>query len=117
MSARRPLDDRRKAIFLRVLAETGSVSAASAAATPHSDGGKEAYRAGYRTFLDETRRDPDFAQAVAEAKQHALGELRVPPHLVEGRAVAGSVRLLAAGGMWRCRGRGRADAAGLPKDR
>ena len=72
MGSRRRLDERRREVFLETLRRTGSVSAASAAATPHSDGGKE-NRAGYRTFLDEIKRRPEFAQQVEEAKQHALG--------------------------------------------
>lgn len=68
----RPVDERRREVFLQVLRDTGSVSAACAAATPHSDGGRET-RPGYRSFLDLMKRDPDFAAEVEEAKNHALG--------------------------------------------
>lgn len=74
MTARHPIDERRRAVFLKVLAETGSVTAAAAAATPHSDGGKE-NRAGYRSFLDLMKRDVEFAAAVDEAKTAALGRV------------------------------------------
>lgn len=71
MRARRPLTDERRQIFLEVLRQTGSMAAACSACTPHSSN-KEG-RPGHRTIIDAIRRDPEFAQAVEEAKQHALG--------------------------------------------
>lgn len=72
MTTHRPIDRRRQQVFLQVLRETGSVSGAAAAATPHSDGAKDG-RPGYRSFLDLMKRDPEFAREVEEAKNHALG--------------------------------------------
>lgn len=74
MSTHRPISDERKAIYLKVLRETGSTQAAAAAATPHSDGGKGG-RPGYESFRDEIRRDPEFAQQVQAAKDEAIGRV------------------------------------------
>ncbi|MEM9066584.1 MAG: hypothetical protein AAGB51_13965 [Planctomycetota bacterium] len=70
---RRPIDDKRRRVFLKVLAETGSVAAAARAATPHSkakDG-----RAGRRSFEQLAERDPIFAAQVEEAKSHAIARV------------------------------------------
>jgi hypothetical protein len=64
----------RKRVFLRVLAETGSRSAAAAAASPHLDGGKGG-RPGYESFKSQWQRDPEFALAIQEAEQRALGKV------------------------------------------
>ena len=64
----------RKEVFLRVLAETGSRSAAAAAASPHLDGGKGG-RPGYESFKSQWQRDPEFALAIQEAEQRALGKV------------------------------------------
>ncbi len=73
MSARRPIDDQRKAIFLSVLAATGSMSAAANAASPHAEA-KDG-RGGYSTFRDLVRRDPIFAEQVVAARDRALGKV------------------------------------------
>lgn len=71
MSTHRPIDRRRQDVFLDVLRQTGSISGAAAAATPHGEGD----RPGYRSFLDLMKRDPEFAREVEEAKNHALGRV------------------------------------------
>ena len=64
----------RKRVFIKVLAETGSRSAAAAAASPHLDGGKGC-RPGYESFKSQWQRDPEFALAIQEAEQRALGKV------------------------------------------
>jgi hypothetical protein len=64
----------RKDVFLKVLAETGSRSAAAAAASPHLDGGS-GDRPGYESFRDQWKRDPEFALAVEQAENAALGRI------------------------------------------
>ncbi len=64
----------RREIFLRVLAETGSRSAAAAAASPHLDGG-DGDRPGYESFRDLWKRDPEFALEVQRAESTALGRV------------------------------------------
>jgi hypothetical protein len=64
----------RKQVFLRVLAETGSRSAAAAAASPHLDGGS-GDRPGYESFRDQWKRDPEFALEVQRAETLALGRV------------------------------------------
>jgi hypothetical protein len=74
---RRPMQrvtDERKRVFIKVLAETGSRSAAAAAASPHLDGGKGC-RPGYESFKSQWQRDPEFALAIQEAEQRALGKV------------------------------------------
>lgn len=66
-----PLTPERKATFLRVLSETGSVAAASSAATPWA---KDRH-GGSSTFYDAMRRDPGFAEAFQAAKEQALATL------------------------------------------
>lgn len=69
--AHHPTTPDRRATFLRVLSETGSFLAASRAATPHGFGDKP----GYRTWLDLTKSDPEFAEQVGQARRDALGKL------------------------------------------
>lgn len=64
----------RREIFLQVLAETGSRSAAAAAASPHLDGG-DGDRPGYESFRDLWKRDPEFALEVQRAESTALGRV------------------------------------------
>lgn len=64
----------RRDVFLNVLAETGSRSAAAAAASPHLDGGN-GDRPGYESFRDLWKRDPEFALAVQRAETQALGRV------------------------------------------
>lgn len=71
MSTYQHVDERRKETFLAVLAETGSMAAAAAAATPHGYGPRQ----GYATFYQLIKRDPEFAAAVEEAKNAALGHV------------------------------------------
>ena len=66
-------EDRRQ-VFLKVLAETGSRSAAAAAASPHLDGG-DGDRPGYESFRDLWKRDPAFALEVQRAESQALGRV------------------------------------------
>ena len=61
-------------MFLKVLAETGSRSAAAAAASPHLDGGG-GDRPGYESFRDLWNRDPEFALEVQRAETLALGRV------------------------------------------
>lgn len=65
------LTEARKRTFLRVLSETGSVPAAARAASPHSKG----LRAASSTFHQERARNPEFAQAWAEAEEAALARV------------------------------------------
>lgn len=60
---RQPLGTERKQAFLKVLAQTGSFSAAARAASPHTPTGA------LGTFSDEAKREPKFAAAIEEAKQ------------------------------------------------
>jgi hypothetical protein len=72
-----PLSAERKSAFLRVLAETGSFRAACAAGSPHLDPAavKPGHAApGFRTFQDEMRRDPAFAQAVEASLNAAIAK-------------------------------------------
>jgi hypothetical protein len=55
--------------FLEVLADTGSVAAASRAASPHSRRGAR------RSFEDFRARDPDFAKAWDDAVTTSLGKV------------------------------------------
>jgi hypothetical protein len=64
----------RKQVFLKVLAETGSRSAAAAAASPHLDGG-DGDRPGYESFRDLWKRNPEFALEVQRAESQALGRV------------------------------------------
>jgi len=65
------LTEARKETFLKVLAETGSVAAASKAASPFSDN----ERGAKSTFFDERRRSPDFAAAWDTALNSALAKV------------------------------------------
>jgi len=74
---RRPakrMTEARKKVFLQVLAETGSRSAAAAAASPHTSGGRGG-RPGYESFRDLWKRDPEFAVAIEKAEERALGRV------------------------------------------
>jgi hypothetical protein len=64
----------RKDVFLKVLAETGSRSAAAAAASPHLDGG-DGDRPGYESFRDLWKRDPEFLLQLESAETQALGRV------------------------------------------
>ena len=64
----------RRQVFLKVLAETGSRSAAAAAASPHLDGGS-GDRPGYESFRDLWNRDPEFLLQVQRAETQALGRV------------------------------------------
>jgi len=70
-TAHQPVSDDRRRVFLEALATTGSMQAAAAAASPHCSG----RRPGYESFRDLIRTDAAFAEAVAEAKQRALGRV------------------------------------------
>ena len=70
----RKVTEARKEIFLHVLGETGSRTAAAAAASPHTDGGT-GQRPGYERFRDLWKRDPEFALAVEQAEAKALGRV------------------------------------------
>lgn len=65
------LTPERKRIFLDAVRQTGSLRAAAALASPHSD--PSTYRPGYETFRDAARRDPAFAQEIREALNDAMG--------------------------------------------
>lgn len=69
--AHQPMSEDRRRVFLEALANSGSMQAAAAAASPHCSG----RRPGYETFRDLMRNDPAFAEAVVEAKQRALGRV------------------------------------------
>jgi hypothetical protein len=64
----------RKRVFIKVLAETGSRSAAAAAASPHLDGGG-GDRPGYESFRDLWKRDPEFLLQLQRAETQALGRV------------------------------------------
>lgn len=66
-----PLTEERKATYLRVLEETGSTDAASAAATPHGTGA----RPGHTTFRELRKKDPEFAVLAEEAESRYYGAL------------------------------------------
>ena len=68
------ITEERRQVFIRVLAETGSRSAAAAAASPHLDGG-DGSRPGYESFRDLWKRDPKFALEVQRAETLALGRV------------------------------------------
>ncbi|MGZ0172896.1 MAG: hypothetical protein ACKVHE_25450 [Planctomycetales bacterium] len=68
------MTEERRQVFLKVLAETGSRSAAAAAASPHLDGG-DGDRPGYESFRDLWKRDPEFALKVQRAESQALGRV------------------------------------------
>ena len=68
------MTEERQQVFLKVLAETGSRSAAAAAASPHLDGGG-GDRPGYESFRDLIRRSPEFALEVQRAETQALGRV------------------------------------------
>lgn len=65
------LTPKRKEVFLKVLAETGSVAAAASAATPWSRN----KMGGYATFRDAARRDPEFDLAWKRAEEEALAKV------------------------------------------
>lgn len=79
-AGRQKLTEKRKEVFLRVLAETGVAKAAARAASPHGRGDSTA------TFRDEARRDPRFAAAWREALREADERLEEEAHR---RAVTG----------------------------
>lgn len=81
-SARQPISDERKEVFLEVLRRTGSVCHAASSASPHCGGD----RPGYSGFRDLARKDPEFARAVSEAKAEALGQIEAA---IAKRAVEG----------------------------
>lgn len=64
-----PLSPERKAAFLAELSRHGIVIRAARAASPHSSTGSVS------TFKDERQRDPEFAQAWAEAVETARAEV------------------------------------------
>lgn len=66
-----PVTPQRKALFLRELERTGSVCAAARAATPH----RTEVHGGLSSFRDAAKKDPNFALAIENAKQAALGRL------------------------------------------
>jgi hypothetical protein len=68
------MTEERRRVFLKVLAETGSRSAAAAAASPHLDGGS-GDRPGYESFRDLWKRDPEFLLEVQSAETQALGRV------------------------------------------
>ncbi len=73
------MTEERRQVFLKVLAETGSRSAAAAAASPHLDGG-DGDRPGYESFRDLWKRDPEFALEVQRAELQALGRVESEIH-------------------------------------
>ena len=70
----RLVDEDRKRIYIKVLADTGSHSAAARAASPHLAESPSA-TPGYSTFRDLRRVDPDFAAQCDEAIAAALGRV------------------------------------------
>ncbi len=62
-----PITEARRRTFLRVLAQTGIMVWAARAASPHSQDARGAI-SGFRSLMS---RDPDFAAAVAEARDEA----------------------------------------------
>lgn len=70
----RSITPERRAIYLKVLAETGSHPAAARAASPHL-ADSPGPRPGYSSFADLRRTDPDFAAACREAERQALGKV------------------------------------------
>jgi hypothetical protein len=64
----------RREVFLKILASTGSRSAAAAAASPHLDGG-DGDRPGYESFRDLWKRDPEFLLQLESAETQALGRV------------------------------------------
>jgi hypothetical protein len=87
-----PITYRRKKIFLDTLRQTGSVTAAARAATPHS----RHRQGGLSTWLQLAQRDPDFSEAMQAAKDDALG--RFEAEAVR-RAVEGVERPIVSGGV------------------
>ena len=85
MEARQPITDERKQVYLEVLARTGSLCGAAAAATPHGSGRK----AGVSSFRDLARRDAQFAWDVQEARNDALGRVE---NAIAQRAIDGVQR-------------------------
>lgn len=67
--------EKRKEIFLRVLAETGSVAAATTAATPGAQPRGNRAPGGSSTFYQLRQRDPRFAEAWERAIATALGKV------------------------------------------
>ena len=65
------LTEGRKRAFLAALRQTGSLRAAARRATP----GNSTAHGPHTTFRDAIRRDPEFAAAVQEALDDALGSL------------------------------------------
>ena len=68
---RAPITERRKAVFLKRLAETGSMPSAAKAAAPDPGEG----RIDYSTWVRLAREDPEFGAAVDTAKAEALAKI------------------------------------------
>ena len=73
ISARRPIDAKRRKIFLETLARTGSLCGAAQAATPWARG----RRGGWESFRDLAKRDAEFAAKMQAAKSAALAQFPV----------------------------------------
>ena len=86
-----PLTQERVDMFLEVLAETGSKTAAARAASPGLTGS----RAGYSTFRHEWERDPAFKEAVDAAYDSYLGKLN---HEIHNRAFTPTSRPIFSNG-------------------
>lgn len=80
--ARLPVTQQRREIFLEELRKTGSVCAAAKVASPHCEG----YRAGFSSFTDLAKRDPEFAAELQEARAYALGVVEgvIADHAING---------------------------------
>lgn len=75
-----PVSAKRKRLFLKVLRETGSMSAAASAASPSA----KTRTGALSSFRTAMKLDPHFAQEVADAKEEALGRVET---LVMERAI------------------------------
>ena len=73
---RMPLTPERRQTFLEVYAKTGSWAAAARAASPHASTRWGASR----SFRDLAKREPEFAAACEEAREHAVGLAELEAH-------------------------------------
>lgn len=90
--AKQPITEKRKKTYLDTLRKTGSVYAASRAATPHCRG----KQGGHSTWYQLAQKDPSFAEAVQAAKDDALGRFEAE---AARRAVEGWERPIVSGGV------------------
>lgn len=85
------MTDERKNVFLKVLAETGSTTAAASAATPWA----EERHGGLQSFRDERKRDPAFSEDWSRAEESALAAVEAE---IMKRAMSGSHRPIVSQG-------------------